>query len=532
MTDVFQTFIDPTQQVTAIESRMRRGDLAGYRMVDVVRKLLTAGPDLRERWGNVEWIAETIGDMEAALQAARRYFMADALNPVVALKVAELICETGRVEMALDVAQSIADQRPGDPAPQFHLGFYSARLGDFAQAMVHFRAALAAKSDLTFVWQQIAALKTFTDPADPDLQAMTNLSVRLASAPTATRAPLLYALGKAYEDLGDARRAFSSYAEGSRLMSAERPWDARAFESSVDEIVRDFDRRLMNAQPPSQVASDRPMFLIGAPRSGGALLERVLTACDGVHGGGPLNVFRLSTLPLGEHRPSRLGHLCGGRVEGWIAGFLGPGLLRPTISPSSTSATASRAASSTARSTTCSWPARSASPSPRRRWPGCAAIPTTWPGRASARRCSRGARTGTGRCRTSRVTCTSSTACMRTGARCSATSCRPSTTRRWCARPRRRSTVSRATWASSPVPRALAFHDNPHPVDSASLRELRRPASQGSPWAPGVRSRPRWEPSSSRPTKASRLLRRAAGKFGARQVPDAQADGDGGQDRE
>src|ERR1700761_1055254 len=106
MTDVFQNFLDPTQQVAAIEQRLRRGDLPGT-MVEV-RKLLTLNPDLRERWGNVEWIAEQIGDLEAALQAARRYFMVDPLNPGVALKVAELIAETGRTEMALDVAQSIA----------------------------------------------------------------------------------------------------------------------------------------------------------------------------------------------------------------------------------------------------------------------------------------------------------------------------------------------------------------------------------------------------------------------------------------
>jgi tetratricopeptide (TPR) repeat protein len=304
MTDVMQTLGDPSQSLLDAEQRMRRGDLAAALVG--VRRLLSANPDFKERWANLSWLAEQIGDFDGALMAAQRYFTIDPLSPIAGLKVAELMSETGRVEGALGLVETIADQRPGDAAPQYYAGVLGARLGEFGGAEERLRRSLAYKPDLTPAWEQIAALKTFTDPADRDLAVMEALNTRLAAADPQTRAPLLYALGKAYEDLGDHARAFAAYAEGARLISAERPWLNRGFEALVDETVRDFDRALMNRQPPSAVESDRPIFLMGAPRSGTALVEQVLASCPGVRGGGGINLFRLATLPLGEHRPSRL----------------------------------------------------------------------------------------------------------------------------------------------------------------------------------------------------------------------------------
>jgi tetratricopeptide (TPR) repeat protein len=296
MTDAQQSIIDA-------ERRMNRGDRAGA--MTAVRRLLGENPDLGPRWGNVTWLAETLGDQEAALQAARRFFMVDPLDPVGGLKVATLMAETGRVEQALEVCENFCDQRPGDPAPQYYAGQFSAQLGDFDQALDHFRRALAFKPDLTATWEQIAALKTF-GVGDPDIAAMETLRAKLMTAPAETRAPLLYAMGKAYDDLGDTVQAFARYAEGARLMAAERPWDGEAFQALIDSVLREMDRAFLDRQPPSAVQSDRPLFVTGAPRSGTTLVEQILASHSQVKGGGELNLFRLASLPLGDHRPSQI----------------------------------------------------------------------------------------------------------------------------------------------------------------------------------------------------------------------------------
>ncbi len=294
---------DPVQTLADGTARLQRGDFAGA--MTAVRQILGANPDLGETWANVVWLAEQVGDHEAALQAARPFFLLDPLNPVAAFKIADLMAETGRTDQALIVAETFAEQRPGDPAPQYYVGLFNARFGDTDAAIDRFRKALSFKPDLTPAWEQIAALKTFTAAADPDLAAIETLNTRLASASAEVRAPLLYALGKAYEDLGDADRAFASVAEGARLLGAERPWDGRAFQARVDDILRGFDRAFMDHQFASAVQSDRPLFVVGAPRSGTTLVEQILASVPGVRAGAS-NLFRLATLPLGDHRPARI----------------------------------------------------------------------------------------------------------------------------------------------------------------------------------------------------------------------------------
>ena len=310
---------DAVNAVAEADQRFQRGDKAGALMA--VRRILAASPELGEVWGNVVWLAEQLGDFESALQASRRFMVLDPLNPLAGLKVAELLGETGRTEEALMMAEAFCDQRPDDAAPQYYAGQYEARLGDFDRANERFRRALAAKPDLTPAWEQIAAIKTFA-AGDPDITAMEALNAQTSGRGADTRAPLLYALGKAYDDAGDVDQAFARFAEGARLMAAERPFDGRRWQGWVDSTLRDFDRGFMMRQTDSGATSDRAIFVTGAPRSGTTLVEQILASHSQVRGGGEMNLFRLASLPIAGANPAQIEVYAGaaaqaGLVDAW-----------------------------------------------------------------------------------------------------------------------------------------------------------------------------------------------------------------------
>jgi hypothetical protein len=310
---------DAVNAVAEAQRRFQQGDRSGALVL--VRRILAAGPDLGETWANLTWLAEQLGDFEAALQAARRFMMRDPLDPIAGLRVAELLGETGRTDEALMLAEAFCDQRPGDAAPQYYAGQFEARLGDFDRAIERLRRALVLKSDLTAAWEQIAAIKTFTAD-DPDIAAMEALNDQMSGRDAGVRAPLLYALGKAYDDVGDVDRAFERFSEGARLMAAERPFDGRRWQGYVDATLRDFDRGFLARQPASGAVSDRPIFVTGAPRSGTTLVEQILASHSGVRGGGELNLFRLAAVPIAGANPAQIEVYTGaaaqaGAVDPW-----------------------------------------------------------------------------------------------------------------------------------------------------------------------------------------------------------------------
>jgi tetratricopeptide (TPR) repeat protein len=286
------------------EARLRRGDRPGA--AARVREIAMRGEELAELpWARVAGMAQALGDYEVAVAGARRVFRFNPGDPVRALQLADLLGESGRTDEALALAEDVSAARPGDPAPHYFVGLFRAQLGDFDEAIARFRLAADLKPDLTAAWEQLSALKRFT-PGDPDLDRMKGAVDALSQAGPDVVAPLLYALGKAYDDLDERERAFAAYAEGSRLMGARRPWNPQAFINYVDGVRAGFDRAFVERQTRSETRDDRAIFVTGLPRSGTTLVEQMLAAHSGVKGGGELNLFRLASLPLGNYAPSTI----------------------------------------------------------------------------------------------------------------------------------------------------------------------------------------------------------------------------------
>ncbi len=97
---------------------------------------------------------------------------------------------------------------------------------------------------------------------------------------------LCYAAGKVFDDLGDYDRAFGLFARANAQEEAE--YDHAKTLNHFDAIRRTFDAKLFAQRADWGVASERPVFIVGMPRSGTSLTEQILASHADVFGAGEL----------------------------------------------------------------------------------------------------------------------------------------------------------------------------------------------------------------------------------------------------
>jgi tetratricopeptide (TPR) repeat protein len=128
---------------------------------------------------------------------------------------------------------------------------------------------------------------------------------------------LRYALAKEYEDVGDYERSFGHLEQGTRLRRTHLRYDVAIDVATADWIIEAFAATVV--PPPaaagavavaaSQTASDAeaPIFIVGLPRSGSTLVERILSSHSAVASAGELNCFAHAVV-AGVQRQSGRAH--------------------------------------------------------------------------------------------------------------------------------------------------------------------------------------------------------------------------------
>jgi len=169
------------------------------------------------------------------------------------------------------------------------------------------RAAMAAAIKMNprsaSVYFNAAELKTFKRD-DPEIAQMENLLISNQVQSLNDRTALYYALGKACLDAGDADRAFDYFAKGASMKRSTFNYDAEATGQWLEMIAQAFPPALFQKFKGSGVKSERPVFVIGVPRSGTTLVEQILAAHPAVFGAGELSAMRriASTIRLPDGR--------------------------------------------------------------------------------------------------------------------------------------------------------------------------------------------------------------------------------------
>jgi tetratricopeptide (TPR) repeat protein len=133
-----------------------------------------------------------------------------------------------------------------------------------------------------------------------DKNHIEELVLRLSELPEGApgEIPLCYALGKEYEDLGDYEASFAHIGRGADARRARLSYDVATDIDTSTEIAAAFDRQWRDETTPGSDITGQ-IFVLGLPRSGTTLVDRILDAHPDVTSLGEVSDFAYAVMRAG-----------------------------------------------------------------------------------------------------------------------------------------------------------------------------------------------------------------------------------------
>ncbi len=172
-------------------------------------------------------------------------------------------------------------------------------LGDFRKAEQHYRRAIELKPNYAEAYFNLASVKKFAAD-DPAIEGVLTL-LRDQELSTDDRCFGHFAAGKLLDDTGQYDLAFEHYSMGNKLRDVSHSPDQ--VRQSFDKIIQTFTPRAMQARAGQGVPSDKPIFVVGMPRSGTTLVEQILATHPDVFGAGELRDITSIVHTVSRHVP-------------------------------------------------------------------------------------------------------------------------------------------------------------------------------------------------------------------------------------
>lgn len=229
--------------------------------------------------GQQAWSLARQQAWSAALVVAERAAARPGIPPEGHRALAETYALAGRHESALrHMGQALA-QSPGDPDINRALGDICRALGRLDEAEAAYDRAIAADPADSQARAALARLRRWT-PEHNHVPALAAARGRAAPG-SAAAATLAYALFKELNDVGAAPdEAWPILVDGARAAQAAiaGPFDPSYETTRIETLITAYSRARLADPTSHDPGAPRPVFVVGLPRSGTTLVERILGA--------------------------------------------------------------------------------------------------------------------------------------------------------------------------------------------------------------------------------------------------------------
>lgn len=266
--------------------------------------------------------AQRQGDFDAMLDAAERAAALDAEDPAVRFRRLECLLYCGRADRVLAELARLEDRAGSDPALCARLGEFYAHCADHEASLRCYARAAKLVPDNPDCLFALAAAEIATGAIDDAERHLTDVirlnphdydayrnraTLKRQSAESnhiaeieallsrGTRTPageaqLCYALAKEYEDLGQTDTAFDYLSRGAAKRRSLMNYRVEGDVAVMAKLRAVFNNATLQEDAPS-CDETGPIFVIGLPRSGTTLVDRILSSHPQVDSLGEINDF-------------------------------------------------------------------------------------------------------------------------------------------------------------------------------------------------------------------------------------------------
>ncbi len=188
----------------------------------------------------------------------------------------------GDMDRAIAVYSEVLKDFPDQPKVWMSYGHTLKTAGNQAEAIEAYRKSLALQPGLGETWWSLANLKTFRFTPE-DITEMRRQAERPDLAPD-DYWHLNFALGKAFEDIGEYEASFVHYDKANTQRRAMLDYSADEVTKHRDLLKTVLTAEFFATRQDGGCEAPDPIFIVGLPRAGSTLVEQILASHSMVEG--------------------------------------------------------------------------------------------------------------------------------------------------------------------------------------------------------------------------------------------------------
>ena len=267
----------------------RQGDLRGA--TEEALAALRAGPAEPELLETVGQRLLALGETEAFLRCAEVIERTDCRSIPVLAEFGRLLVSANRPEQAARLLQRARGIGLDTPATRYLEAVSLLQCGRMEEAEEGLEACIRARPDFARAHWALSKMRRQTTAGNHVGRLETLLAAGPALAPEDV-AQLSFALFKELDDLGEAERAWEALARGGAARRRLVQYDGAAEQALFDRLRSVCSGHFFDVLASAEaVPGPTPIFIVGLPRSGTTLLERILGNHPAVADAGEIGDF-------------------------------------------------------------------------------------------------------------------------------------------------------------------------------------------------------------------------------------------------